>query len=201
MFRNLVSKRNVSVVLLALAAVTLALAPKAARADAGAPFKGAFTVQFEGLTLPSTCAPGDTPCSTCINSGGIYIEAQGIGDTSQGTLFIQVLKCFNTSVGFGTYAGIFTMTAPNRKDSVTGTYSGQNDNAGDFYGFGPFSGDLKITGGTGKFAHAEGTVHFTAASGPITTAGAFGPTGPISGSVMGMAFYAVQGTLELHENQ
>jgi hypothetical protein len=40
------------------------------------------------------------------------------------------------------------MTAPNGKDSVTGTYSGQGDNAGDFYGFGPFSGELAVTGGT-----------------------------------------------------
>jgi hypothetical protein len=199
MLRNLVSKRNVSLVLLATA--TLPLVLREARADDGAPFKGAFTVQFEGLTLPSTCAMGDMSCSTCFNKGGIYIEAQGIGNTSQGTLFIQVLKCLNPGVGYGTYAGIFTMTAPNGKDSVTGTYSGQNDSAGDFYGFSPFSGDLKITGGTGKFAGAEGTAHFTAASGPTTTAGAFGLTGPISGSVTGMAFYSVQGTLKPRDNQ
>jgi hypothetical protein len=201
MLRNLVSKRNVFFVLLSLAAVTFPLVPGEARADAGAPFKGTFTVQFEVLTLSSTCAPGDTNCSTCINKGGGYVEAQGVGDTSQGTLFIQVLKCFNPTVGYGTYAGTFTMTAPDGKDSVTGIYSGQNDNAGDFYGFGPFSGDLKITGGTAKFAGAEGSAHFTAASGPTTTAGAIGPAGPISGSYMGMAFYSVQGTLELHENQ
>jgi hypothetical protein len=81
---------------------------------------------------------------------------------------------------------------------VTGTYSGQNDNAGDFYGFGPFSGDLKITAGTGKFTSAEGTPHFTAASGPTTATGAIGLTGPLAGTYMGMAFYSVQGTLELH---
>lgn len=201
MLRNLVSKRNVFFMLLSLAAVTLPLVPGEARADAGVPIKGAFTVQYEELTLASTCAPGDTSCSTCINKGGVYVEAQGIGDTSQGTLFIQVFKCFNPSVGYGTYAGVFAMTAPNGKDSVTGTYSGQNDNAGDFYGFGPFSGDLKITGGTGKFAGAEGNAHFTAASGPTTTAGAIGLTGPLAGTYMGMAFYSVQGTLELHENQ
>ena len=48
---------------------------------------------------------------------------------------------------FGTYAGTFTMTAPNRKDFVTGTYLGKNDSSGDFYGFVPFSGVLTITGG------------------------------------------------------
>lgn len=49
-----------------------------------------------------------------------------------------------------------TTTAPNRKDSLTWTYSGKNDNGGDFYGFQPFSGTLTITSGTGKFAGARG---------------------------------------------
>jgi hypothetical protein len=113
-------------------------------------------------------------------------------------MFIQVLKCFYVGESpFGTYAGVFTLTAPNGKDSVTGTYSGQNDNAGDFYGFGPFSGVLTVTGGTGKFAGAAGSLRFTAASGPTTTAGAFGLTGPLTASNVGMAFYSVQGNLML----
>jgi hypothetical protein len=113
-------------------------------------------------------------------------------------MFIQVLKCFYVGEPpFGTYAGVFTLTAPNGKDSVTGTYSGQNDNTGDFYGFGPFSGQLSVTGGMGKFAGATGSLRFTAASGPTTTAGAFGMTGPLTASNMGMAFYSVQGNLVL----
>ena len=96
-------------------------------------------------------------CSSCIGNSGLYIEAQGISDTSLGPLFVEVRKCFNPSGGlFGTYAGTLTTTAPNGKDSLTWAYSGQNDNAGDFYGFGPFSGKLTITGGTGKFQDARG---------------------------------------------
>lgn len=206
MSRNLVSKRNVfsiSLVLLVLAAIHFTLRPRAARADDGVPIRGTFSVQFEGLSLTSNCAPGDANCNACINTirstlSSVYVEAQGIGDTSQGTMFIQVHKCFYVGeLPYGTYAGIFTLTAPNGKDSVAGTYSGQNDSAGDFYGFGPFSGQLTVTRGTGKFAGATGTLRFTAASGPTTTAGAFGLTGLLSASNVGMAFYSVQGELLL----
>jgi hypothetical protein len=82
------------------------------------------------------------------------------------------------------------MTAPNGKDSVSGTYSGQNDNAGDPYGFGPFSGELTITKGTGKFADAHGSASFSAVGGPLTA-------GPAPNTNALMAFYSVHGNLEL----
>jgi hypothetical protein len=197
MMRNPVSKRNVisiSLGLLALAPMTLALKPRAAQAGEEVPFKGTFTVQFELITMGG-CALGDTNCTACINNSSVnYIEAQGIGDTSLGTLFFEVLKCFNPAgSSFGTYEGTFTMTAPDGKDSVTGTYSGQNDNAGDPYGFGPFSGVLTITGGTGKFDGAHGSASFTAASGP-------GAPGPNTTNFVGMAFYSIQGKLGLRGN-
>ena len=44
---------------LALAAMTLALMPRAAQAEEEAPFKGAFTVQAELITTIGGCAPGD----------------------------------------------------------------------------------------------------------------------------------------------
>ena len=98
--------------------------------------------------------------------------------------------------GFGAYTGTLTMIAPNGKDSLTWAYLGQNNNAGDFYTFGPFSGTLTITGGTGKFANAHGNAAFTAASGPSFTATAFpGPASPFS--LAGMAFYSVEGTVLL----
>src|ERR1700737_1075842 len=155
MLCNPVSKRSVmsiSMGLLALAAMTLALIPRAAHADEGVRFKGALTVQFELITTIGGCAPSDSNCSTCLNNSSVYVEAQGVGDTSLGTLLVEVLKCFNPTAGsFGTYAGTLTTTAPNGKDSVTWAYSGQNDNAGDFYGFGPFRGTLPITGADAKF--------------------------------------------------
>ena len=76
-------------------------------------------------------------------------------------------------------------------DSLTWAYSGKNDAAGDFYGFGPFSGTLTISGGTGKFAGARGRARFTAASGPTFTAG------PSPIQFAGTAFYYLHGRLEL----
>jgi len=200
MLRNPVSKRNLSLIslglLIALAGMAVTLRPKAARADEGVPFRGTLSVQFTGSQV---CANGDTNCTTCVGNSSFYVEAQGIANTSMGPLFVEVLKCFNPVGGlqhFGTYAGTLTTTAPNKKDSLTWAYSGQNDNGGDFYTFGPFSGTLTITGGTGKFANAHGSAAFTAASGPSFTATAFpGPPSPFS--MAGMAFYFVEGTLSL----
>jgi hypothetical protein len=198
MLRSPVSKRNViliSLALLALAAMSLALKPRAAQADEEGRFKGTLTVQVEAIPTIGGCAPIDTTCSTCVNNSSFFIEAQGTGDTSLGTMFVEVLKCLNPAGGsFGTYAGTLTTTAPNGKDSLTWAYSGQNDNAGDFYGFGPFSGNLTITGGTGKFEDAQGSATFTAVAGPSSP-------GPNANSVVGMAFYSVQGKVELRVNE
>ena len=181
--------------LLALAVVTLALRPKAAQADENVPINGAFTVQAELITATSACANGDTACTTCVSSapGAAYVDAQGIGDTSAGTVFVYVLKCANPptpAAPFGSYSGTLTTTAPNGKDSLTWAYSGQNDNAGDAYGFGPFSGELTVTGGTGKFDGATGSASFTATGGPFTP-------GPSANTGMVMAFYSVHGNLTL----
>jgi hypothetical protein len=193
MLRTSVSRRNLLVIslgLLILAVMTVALRPRAAQADEGVPFRGTLAVQFTGSQV---CA--STDCTTCVGNSGFYIEAQGIANTSLGPLFAEVLKCFNPAGGsFGTYAGTLTTTAPNRKDSLAWAYSGQNDNGGDFYGFGPFSGTLTITAGTGKFENAHGSATFTAASGPSIAAAAFLPPGqPSPFTMAGMAFYSVEG--------
>ena len=194
MSRNSVSRRNLILICLGILAlaVTVALKPKtAAFASETLPIKGTFTEQAELITAISSCAAGDTNCNACLNSSGFYIEAQGAGDTSQGPLYFEIRKCFNPAGGsFGTYAGTFTMTAPNGKDSLIGTYSGQNDNGGDAYGFGPFSGGLTITGGTGKFGGAQGSASFTAVAGPLTA-------GPAANTNVLMAFYSVHGNLQL----
>ncbi len=199
MLRTSVSRRNlilISLSLLILAAMTVALRPRAAQADEGVPFRGTLSVQFTGSQV---CASGDTNCTTCVNNSSFYVEAQGIANTSLGPMFVEVLKCFNPAGGsFGTYAGTLTTTAPNGKNSVTWAYSGKNDNGGDFYGFGPFSGTLTVTGGTGKFENAHGSAAFTAASGPSITATAY-PGLPSPFSMAGMAFYSVEGTVSLQQ--
>ena len=200
MLRNLVSMRNaisISLVLVALAAMALAPMPRPAQADENVPINGTFTVQAEIITAISACAIGDTSCIVCISyPSAYYVEARGIGDTSLGTVFVEVLKCGNpptSAAPFGSYSGALTTTAPNGKDSVAWAYSGQNDNAGDAYGFGPFSGKLTITGGTGKFEGAQGSASFTATSGP------FGP-GSSANTGLVMAFYSFHGNLALPNN-
>jgi hypothetical protein len=181
----------ISLVLLAVVAITIGLKPRVAHASEGVLLNGTFTVQAELLTTITTCAPGDTNCAECLNTAGIFVDAHGIGETSLGPLVFQILKCFNPAGGsFGTYAGTFTMAAPNGEDSLTGTYSGQNDNAGDAYGFGPFSGKLTVTHATGKFRGAQGSDTFTAQAGPLTV-------GPNPNTAMLMAFYSVRGNIVL----
>ncbi len=210
MSRNVLTKRNmfrISLVLLTLSALVatgISVKGKAAQADERVPIAGSFTVQFEGVgTCPSPDPAGlpalpsmlkYPPCAPCINEGGYYIEAQGIGHTSQGTMFIEVLKCYNPGADtYGSYAGSFQMTAPDGTDSLEGTYSGQNYDYGpngDSLGFGPFRGKLTVTEGTGKFGGAKGSFDFTALSGP-------GSPGPTPNSVVGNAFYSVEGNVQM----
>ena len=193
MLRNSVSKRNLSLIslglLMALAVIAVALRPRPARADEGTQLKATLPVQFIASQI---CEPDNASCIACTNQGGFFVEAQGLADSSLGPLFAEVLKCFNPNgAPFGTYAGTLTTTAPNGKDALTWAYSGKNDNAGDFYGFQPFSGTLTITSGTGKFAGARGSASFTAAGPPTFTAG------PSPIQFAGTAFYYVQGQLQL----
>lgn len=195
MSRKPVLKKRLTLIslgfLLALTLMAFVLPRRPARADEGTPFKATLPVQFIASQF---CAPGDTSCQACTNpsQNGLYVEAQGLADTSLGPQFAEVLKCFYpNNPPFGTYAGTLTTTAPNGKDSLTWTYSGKNDNGGDFYGFQPFSGTLTITSGTGKFAGARGSASFTAAGPPTFTAG------PSPIQFAGTAFYYVQGQLEL----
>jgi hypothetical protein len=183
MLRNSVSRKNLAficVTLLFIAAMTALLGPKGARADEGVSLKGNFAVTFTIVQSASNCGTGDN-CIACLADNHFYIEAQGVGDTAkQGSLFFEVQKCFDpTASSFGSYKGIFTMTAPNGKDSLTGTYTGKNTNGGDAYGFGNFSGDLKITDGTGKFCDAHGHAHFFA----------------VGNAAHNAAYYAVDGTV------
>jgi hypothetical protein len=190
--RNSASKTSfisVFLVLLVLGAITLALKPRAAKASEEPAFRGTLTAQVEIITASGGCASGDVACATCLGNSSLYIEAQGIGDTSLGTMFGEILKCFNPAAGqFGTYNGTLTTTSTNGKDSLTWSYSGQNDNAGDAYGFGPFSGTLTVTGGTGKFADAQGSATFTAVGG--TASPGLNPNSAVS-----MAFYSIQGNV------
>jgi hypothetical protein len=161
---------------LGVAAVAVALAPKAVLADDGGPIQGTFTVSVMHPSAVSYCA-----------SGGTSIEARGIGTISRlGPLFLTVKKCLTFPAGgsVGTYAGKFEMTAGNG-DTLKGTYIGTQDSSLlDENGFGPLQGTLTFTSGTGRFSDASGTLSFTSVARPV------GVTGT---SINGIAYYLVQG--------
>ncbi len=164
---------------LVLAAIAVALAPKAVFADDDHAVRitGTFTVSFMHPAASIAC-------------GGIPIEAQGIGTVSRlGPLFLTVKKCLTFPDGsVGTYAGTFTMTAGNG-DTLNGTYAGTQDfSLKDENGYGPFQGALTFTAGTGSFSHARGVLSFTALTSPVSV----GFTAP---TVNGMAYYLVQGNM------
>jgi hypothetical protein len=180
--------------LLALAATTMTLTPKGVLADEQGAFKGMLTVQY---TASQQCASGDGICTHCVQKSGFYVEAQGLADTSLGPLFAKVLKCASPTPPYGTYSGTLTLsTTPpsvlaSPKDYLALAYSGKNDDGGDFYGFGPFSGTLTVTNGFGKFQGARGAVTFIATGGPSIPAAAPSPY-----SNTGIAFYSLQGTID-----
>jgi hypothetical protein len=177
--------RNSIFGVLVLAAIAVALAPTRALADDdGVPIQGTFVVSPMHPSALSYCA-----------SGGVSIEARGIGNISRlGPLFLTVKKCL-TSVGTaGTYVGAFKMTAGNG-DTLEGTYAGTQDfSLKDENGFGPFQGTLTVTGGTGRFSNASGVLSFTAVVSPASV-------GATASTVNGMAYYLVKGSMLSPENE
>ena len=168
---------------LTLAAMTFAVAPKTARAEEGAPFKGSFAVTF--ASTPNTTTPPVTYC------GGapllMVVEAHGDGYSTLGPLGFSLQK----TSGGGLFHGCLTLTAPNG-DTLMATYDATATAPTNANHFTPASGTLTFTGGTGRFSGASGSAHFTA-----VFAGFYPSLGP---PVQGMAFYLVEGTVSVHED-
>lgn len=132
--------------LLALAALTLTLTHSAALAVDGMPVEGILAVNF-------TSSP--------TSPGIIAISANGIGNlTNVGNLSFQLQKTLDTTGKVPLFSGTFTITAVNG-DTLTGTYAAVGA-APDAGGFGTFSGQITVTGGTGRFQSASGIVPFSA---------------------------------------
>ena len=205
---------------LSLASLTSGGAAWAADSQGQGTFvKGTLAVQF--VTTGTSCASGDSACTSCLSLGGVFVDAQGLADTTVGPLFAKVLKCAtppgNTAFGgptYGGYSGTLTLsisppvclspcspttppsTAVLPEDALTLTYSGKNDDLGDFYGFGPFEGTFTVESGGGKFQGAKGQLTFIAQSGPGLNGSESGTTTSTSPfNTTGTAFYLFEGTL------
>jgi len=139
--------------LVALSVMCAALIPTPAVAE-NAPVSGSFTVSYTSAEVPAICN----------QPNNVYVEAHGIGNSTGalGTMFLTIRKCYDYMAG--TYDGSFTLSSPDSRDTVTGTYVGSDDApVGDIPGvFFPFHGVLTATAGTGKFRGAKGSLNFTA---------------------------------------
>ena len=130
--------RRILIGLLALAALTL---PMQAAAAGEVPLNGSETGTFQIL-------------GSC-EASGIVIDVTGTGHATQiGKYSIHYRECFVPATGAVT-AGSFTLTAANG-DIVFGTYVGQAVPEGDSSV--RFEDPGVITGGTGRFAGATGTL-------------------------------------------
>ena len=157
----------ISLRLLALAAITLTFTNSAVLADDGVPVEGILAVNI--TTSPTS-------------PGIIAISANGIGNlTNVGNFSFQLQKTLDTTGKVPTFSGTFTITAENG-DTLTGTYAGVTSGA-DSAGFGTFSGQLTVTGGTGRFQSASGFIPFSALA--------------YSSSGVGQAAYSFRGVLHM----
>ncbi len=160
---------------LALAAMIVAVAPKAALAQ-GVPFKGTFTAA--ATVTPNTgnvAFCGGTPLD-------LAVEAHGAGYSTLSALSLSLQKTIAVS---GAMHGCLELTAPNG-DTLSAIYDGTEGapNANSFIV--DATGTLTFTGGTGRFQGASGSAHFSAV---------FRRGTPV------MAFYSVEGTVLPHGAQ
>ena len=170
---------------LCIAVLALAFAPLAARADDGVPFQGAMAVSATvNANTGNAVYCGGAPHS-------LAAEAHGNGFTSLGAFTFSFVKTADIP---GPMHGCATLTAANG-DTLMATYDGT---AGVPHGngFAPATGTLTITGGTGKFLGAKGTLNFTVVFlleyPGLSFAG--GPPAPLA---YVSAFYTLEGSLML----
>jgi hypothetical protein len=151
-------RRRTLIGLLVLPALAL---PMQAAAKDRLPLKGSETGTFRLLS----------PCET----GGMILEVTGTGHTTRlGNYSGRYRECLDPATGAVT-GGTFTLTAANG-DKVFGTYSGQARPT-DTPNVVVYEDPGVITGGTGRFAGASGT---------MTTSGLANlATGEYSGTVAG----------------
>ena len=153
-------KPKAALALLVLPALAL---PMQAAAKDRLPLKGSESGTFQLLS----------PCDT----GGVLLEVTGTGHATRiGSYSARYRECLDPATGAVTQ-GTFTLTAADG-DKVFGTYDGQAGPTGD-PGVVAYEDPGVITGGTGRFAGAGGTM--TASGRANMATGEY--TGTVTGSV------------------
>jgi hypothetical protein len=142
--RSIVPRSRIAIVVLAMSIGQVALANVALGADE-LPFRGS---DHGGFGVPGPCP------------GGEEVVINGTGHaTHLGAYSYKATECFASS---GTFAGSATLTAANG-DTFVGTYEGRVSGTND-----PdvlaYQEELELSGGTGRFAGATGTLHVVGAA-------------------------------------
>lgn len=155
-------KWSIGIVVLALIVGQMALTNVAFGAE-NVPFKG---TDQGGFQLPGACA-----------GGSLEVVLNGTGHATRlGAYTYAATECFDAVSG--AFAGSATLTAANG-DTITGTYQGQVSVTAD-----PdvitYQEELKLTGGTGRFAGATGTLQVAGVADLSTLAYSQTLTGAVS---------------------
>jgi hypothetical protein len=155
----------------------------------GLPIQGAFAVTY--ASTPNTS--GASYCDPTHTVLPIAVEAHGDGFTSLGALSLFLQKGLSAT---GVFQGCLTLIAANG-DTLTAIYTAQGT-APNSNNFSAATGMLVFTGGTGRFHGATGNAKFTATFANIYPASSFlsGGTAPLQG----MAYYVIEGSVSLREN-
>jgi hypothetical protein len=125
------------------------LLPLAGWAEPRIPFQGSVSASAEAL-------PNTAGASFCGGSptDDLVIEAHGTGFSTLGAFTFTLHKTFKFSTG--QYHGCLVLTAPNG-DTLTANY--QLSQPASVSDFSTASGTLTITGGTGRFKGATGSLN------------------------------------------
>jgi hypothetical protein len=160
-----------------------ALLPMTAAAQFGLPLQGSISVSAEA-------SPNTTGATFCGGSPAdqLVIEAHGTGFSTFGAFTATLRKTFN--FGTGEYHGCLVLTAPNGDTLSANYHLSQPNSASDFSSA---SGTLVITGGTGRFKGATGTLKATGVFLTLYPASSF--LGGTMAPVQVAANYVIDGTV------
>jgi hypothetical protein len=170
-------------VILALAAITFAVAQKAP-AEEGAPIRATFTVAFAGI--PNTA--GRSYCGGAPMA--INVEAHGAGSSNFGPLTFSLHKTVDPATGAA--HGCLRLIAANG-DTLEAIYDlklGPNNDHQFALGS---DGTLTFTAGTGRFHGASGGAALASVFTNFYPASSF--LGGKPNPIQGVAVYSVDGTL------
>jgi len=160
------------------------LVPLTVTAEPGVRLQGSFSISAEASPNTGATFCGGAP------SDGLVAEGHGTGFSTLGAFTFTLHKTLNLSTG--EYRGCVVLTAPDG-DTLLADYDlVQANTTSDFNGG---NGSLKITGGTGRFTGASGTLNLVGLFLSLYPANSF--LGGGKGPLQVVANYMVDGIVSI----